>query len=162
MTTFIPSITLPSQVFANPAVSILLPVGGGLLIGQAVTPKKDTQKTYLALRQPPGRPPAWVFAPVWTTLYALMGYAAHRAWHTGSASVNPQVRDLARHGATLYTIQLGLNFVWTPLYFGLHRPIEASVDIVALTGTVGYLTYLWSQVDEVAGWCLALYCACTA
>ncbi len=39
-----------------------------------------------------------------------------------------------------------------PLFFGLKRPIEATADIVALTGTVGYLTYIWSQVDTVAAW----------
>lgn len=44
-----------------------------------------------------------------------------------------------------------------PLFFVAKRPIEATVDIVALTGTVGYLTYLWGQVDCVAGWCLAPY-----
>ena len=46
-----------------------------------------------------------------------------------------------------------------PLFFGWHRPIEATVDIVALTATTGYLTYIWSQVDEVAGWCLVPYVA---
>ena len=44
-----------------------------------------------------------------------------------------------------------------PLFFRFKRPIEATVDIVALTGTVGYLTYIWGQVDEVAGWALAPY-----
>ena len=44
-----------------------------------------------------------------------------------------------------------------PLFFRLKRPIEATVDIVALTGTVGYLTYIWSQVDTVAAWCIAPY-----
>ena len=44
-----------------------------------------------------------------------------------------------------------------PLFFRLHRPIEATADIVALTGTVGYLTYVWSQVDTVASWCIAPY-----
>ena len=44
-----------------------------------------------------------------------------------------------------------------PLFFGLKRPIEASIDIVALTGVTGYLTFLWGQVDQVAGWCLAPY-----
>jgi translocator protein len=58
---------------------------------------------------------------------------------------------------TLYTIQLGLNLIWMPLFFGLKRPIEATVDIVALTGVVGYLTYIWGQVDEVAGWTLVPY-----
>ncbi|KAL8795525.1 MAG: hypothetical protein Q9195_001946 [Heterodermia aff. obscurata] len=60
-------------------------------------------------------------------------------------------------GATLYTIQLGLNLIWMPLFFGLKRPIEATVDIVALTGVTGYLTYIWSQVDPVAAWGIAPY-----
>merc|ERR1712093_941646 len=64
---------------------------------------------------------------------------------------------LPKQGATLYTIQLGLNLVWMPLFFVAKRPVEALVDIVALTGTVGYLTYVWGQVDAVAGWALAPY-----
>lgn len=64
---------------------------------------------------------------------------------------------MIQQGATLYTIQLGLNLIWMPLFFGAKRPIEASVDIVALTGTVGYLAYIWGQVDERAAWALAPY-----
>ena len=44
-----------------------------------------------------------------------------------------------------------------PLFFRFKRPIEATIDVVALTGIVGYLTYIWGQVDEVAGWTLAPY-----
>lgn len=44
-----------------------------------------------------------------------------------------------------------------PLFFRFKRPIEATVDIVALTGTVGYLTYIWSQIDETAAWTLVPY-----
>lgn len=44
-----------------------------------------------------------------------------------------------------------------PLFFGLQQPIAATVDIVALTGVTGYLTYIWAQVDEVAAWTLAPY-----
>ena len=57
----------------------------------------------------------------------------------------------------MYTIQLGLNLLYTPLFFGLHRPIEATADIVLLTGTVGYLASIWSKVDEVAAWGLVPY-----
>ena len=44
-----------------------------------------------------------------------------------------------------------------PLFFKLKRPIEATADIVVLTATTGYLTYVWSQVDEVAAWCMVPY-----
>ena len=73
------------------------------------------------------------------------------------ASFNPETRELTKQGATLYTIQLALNLLWMPLFFGLKRPIAATVDIVALTGLTGYLTYIWGQVDVVAGWALVPY-----
>lgn len=57
----------------------------------------------------------------------------------------------------MYTIQLGLNLLWMPLFFGYKRPVEATVDIAALTGVTGYLTYIWGQVDEVASWCMVPY-----
>lgn len=53
--------------------------------------------------------------------------------------------------------RLGLNLIWMPLFFSLKRPILATVDIIALTGTVSYLTYIWGQVDSVAAWALAPY-----
>ncbi|KAI9722716.1 MAG: hypothetical protein M1812_001647 [Candelaria pacifica] len=86
-----------------------------------------------------------------------MGYSAYRAWTTGINSFNPQTVELTKQGATLYTIQLALNLIWMPLFFKLKRPIEATVDIIALTGVTGYLAYIWGQVDEVAGWALVPY-----
>lgn len=60
------------------------------------TAKQQTPKKYLELKQPPLRPPPWVFGPVWTTLYALMGYSAYRAWTVGTTSLNPSVVALAK------------------------------------------------------------------
>lgn len=71
--------------------------------------------------------------------------------------MSPKIVEDTRRGATLYTVQLGLNLVFMPLFFGLGRPAEALVDIVALTGSVGYLTYIWSKVDEVSAYCLMPY-----
>ncbi|KAH9214527.1 TspO/MBR family-domain-containing protein [Leptodontidium sp. 2 PMI_412] len=157
MTTFIPSLTLPAALFANPAASILFPIALGTAVGFSVRPR-ETQKTYLALKQPPYRPPPYVFGPAWTVLYGLMGYSAYRAYSTGMSPLASTASHLlTKQGATLYTIQLGLNLAWMPLFFVAKRPIEALVDIVALTGTVGYLTYVWGQVDAVAGWALAPY-----
>lgn len=95
MTSYIPSLTLPNIIFEQPAASILLPVLAGAAIGYSSRPK-ETQKTYLALRQPPLRPPPWVFGPAWTTLYGLMGYAAYRAWSTGSNSFDPRIVQLTK------------------------------------------------------------------
>ena len=164
-------------IFSNAPISILLPLGLGLgsgLVSQPgrLQPKKfsdraaqergtfrSSEEQYLALKQPPFRPPPWVFAPAWTTLYLMMGYAANRAWATGMASMTPTVVENTRRGATLYTIQLGLNIIWMPLFFGMGRPIEAMLDILTLTATVGYLTYIWSKVDQTAAYCLTPYLA---
>ncbi|KAH8593645.1 putative translocator protein like protein [Bisporella sp. PMI_857] len=157
MTTFIPSLTLPATIFANPAASILFPIALGTAVGFAVKPKQ-TQKTYLALKQPPYRPPPQVFGPAWTVLYGLMGYSAYRAYSVGLApTASLESHLLTKQGATLYSIQLGLNLIWMPLFFWAKRPIEATVDIVALTGVTGYLTYIWGQVDSVSAWALAPY-----
>jgi len=155
MTTYIPSITLPSFIFDRPAASILLPLALGNAVGYLTRP--DTKQRYKELKQPNGNPPGYIFGPVWTLLYGAMGYAAWHAWSTGASSINPLTASLAKQGATLYTIQLGLNLVWMPLFFGLERPIEAAIDVVSLLGTTGYLTYIWSQFDEVAAWVMVPY-----
>jgi translocator protein len=88
-----------------------------------------------------------------------MGYGAYRAITAGLSPITstPELIRTTKHSATLYTIQLGLNLIWMPLFFVAKRPIEATVDIVALVGINGYLTYLWSSVDSVAAWCLVPY-----
>ncbi|KAF2132575.1 TspO/MBR-related protein [Dothidotthia symphoricarpi CBS 119687] len=156
MTTYIPTLTLPTFIFENPAVSILLPVACGTAIGFSISPSM-TKSTYSKLKQPPYHPPGWVFGPAWTTLYATMGYAAYRAWTIGTSSLNPETVALTKQGATLYTIQLALNLIWTPLYFGMGRPKAATADILALGGVVSYLAYTWGQVDPACGWLLAPY-----
>ena len=96
-----------------------------------------------------------------------MGYAAHRVWTIGHSSfanstLTPNtaaVNALTKQGATLYTIQLALNLVWMPLWFGALQPIPATADLIVLTGTVGYMTSVWSQVDSVAAYCMVPYLA---
>lgn len=123
-------------------------------------PANRTQRTYKSIKTPPYRPPPYVFGPVWTVLYGLMGYAAYRAVDLGTSPLSSvETIKAAKHGATLYTIQLGLNLLWMPLFFGLNPPVAATVDIVALLGLNVYLTYLWGGVDSVAGWCLVPYIA---
>ncbi|AEO53575.1 hypothetical protein MYCTH_98992 [Thermothelomyces thermophilus ATCC 42464] len=170
MTTYIPSLTLPDAVFNNVPASILLPIALGSAVGYA-TRRMDMRPPprcfphvmteSLTLNQPPLRPPAAVFPPVWTTLYGLMGYAAHRAFSLGTSPFNsPGTVSAARHGATLYTIQLGINLAWMPLFYGLNRPVLATIDVATLFGINSYLAWLWAtKVDNLSGWLLAPYVA---
>ncbi|KEY71124.1 hypothetical protein S7711_00946 [Stachybotrys chartarum IBT 7711] len=160
MTTYIPAFTLSTAIFQSPAASILLPVTLGTGVGYLTGPHRyigllgsQNKKTYLSLKQPPLSPPAWVFAPVWTVLYGLMGYSAYRVTMIGlSPFSSPQTIQLTRQSLTLYTAQLALNLIWTPIFFFAKRPVEATVDITTLVGLNVYLTYLWSQIDSVSAY----------
>jgi translocator protein len=170
---YLPSLTLPPVFFTSPLLAIGFPVSLGLGSGLIFQPggnkpkipsDKSTEldrvkKQYKALKQPPGNPPPYIFAPVWTGLYGLMGYASYRAWTLGMASASPRTVENARRGATLYTIQLVLNQLFMPLFFRFGQPAPALADITVLTGTVGYLIYIWRQVDKTAAYCLVPYLA---
>lgn len=112
---------------------------------------------------------------MWTLLYGVTGYAAHRAIG-GALSLAPAVSSLAHsldlplpvahRAAALYTAQLGLNLAWMPLFFGARRPALALADIAALLGLNGYLAWLFFAPpaqgglgDSVAGWCYVPYVA---
>ncbi|HEY1551605.1 MAG TPA: TspO/MBR family protein [Kofleriaceae bacterium] len=87
---------------------------------------------YRLLRKPSYQPPATVFAPVWTVLYATIAYAGWKVW-TAEPSAE-RTRALALWGA-----QLGLNALWTPLFFGARKPGLALVDMAALdAAAVGF------------------------
>lgn len=81
---------------------------------------------YVTLDKPSFSPPGWIFGPVWTLLYLLMGISLFLVWKKGFKSKKSQ--------AALYVFaaQLFLNFVWSILFFGLHSPLLALFDIIAL------------------------------
>ena len=83
-----------------------------------------------------------------------MGYASYRG---ATAGLSTASEALIRHGNTVYTMQLSLNLLWMPLFFGIGAPITATVDILALCGFTAYLAYVYAQIDELAAWCLAPY-----
>ena len=89
-------------------------VGLCLLVGaaEAALSSRAVQGWYLSLTQPPGTPPAWVFGPIWTVLYIMIGVAGWMVWRHASG-----VRPLR-----LWGWQLAANAAWTPAFFGLHSP----------------------------------------
>jgi len=99
---------------------------------------------YAALNKPSWNPPNSVFAPVWTLLYVLMALAAWLVWCRGGFSG-------AKGALGLFIAQLVLNALWSYLFFGLHRPELAFLDIMVLWVTLAGVTALFWQQDWVAG-----------
>jgi len=106
----------------------------------------QAQSFYAELQRPAWAPPAGVFGPVWTLLYALMAVAAWGVWRVQGFS-------LARSALTLYLLQLAANALWSWLFFGWHRGAWALVDIVLLWGLiVATLAAFW----RIRRWAAAL------
>src|SRR5690606_4904218 len=85
-------------------------LGVGYLGNLIMGPESDLW--YSKLLVPAWAPPDWLFGPVWTALYILMGTAAWLVWSRHGV-------DGARLALGLFALQLGLNAIWTPLFFGL-------------------------------------------
>ncbi len=123
----------------------------GVLAGIATVPAIPTW--YAGLAKPAWTPPGWVFGPVWTTLYALMGIAAARVWlrhrntHPGRASL------------ALFAVHLGLNAAWSFLFFGLRSPGLGLGEIVVLWATLAVLVAWWWRLERVAAVLLLPYVA---
>jgi len=100
---------------------------------------------YAALNQPPLSPPGWVFPIVWTILYLLMGYASYKVAVSG---VPP---EQIRRALTLYALQLFLNFLWSPIFFGLELRLAAFIVLLLLWLLVCLTIHAFSAVDERAG-----------
>ncbi|KAJ5103218.1 hypothetical protein N7532_003747 [Penicillium argentinense] len=152
------SFALPQGVFTSPLLSVATPIIGGTAVALLVN-RNNTQNTYRDLRQPPLNPPAWLFAPVWTVLYGMMGYASHHATVTAANSVSLAVREANAKAQTLYTTQLALNFLWMPLFFGAGRPASALGDMALLVGNVTALLANWWSADRIAFWLMVPYYA---
>lgn len=121
----------------------------GLLGAAAVAPAVPSW--YAGLLLPPFAPPSWVFGPVWTVLYALMGAAAFLVWRSGAE------RAAIRSALRAFWAQLALNAAWTPIFFGLRRIDLALIEIVVLLAAVAVTARRFARVRAAAGWLLAPY-----
>ena len=81
---------------------------------------------YAGLKKPPYTPPNWVFGPVWTTLYILMGISVFLVWQNGLATNGTLL------AFTLFWIQLGLNALWSIIFFGMKSKGGGLITIIVL------------------------------
>ena len=98
---------------------------------------------YAGLAKPSWTPPGWIFGPVWSVLYLSMAVAAWLVWRQAVAR--------AAVPMTLFGIQLVFNAAWSWLFFGLHSPGAASVDIVLLWMAIAATTVVFWRRSTLAG-----------
>lgn len=134
-----------ARLFASLAlVFAVAGIGGWVTAG-------SVQSWYPTLVKPGFNPPDWVFGPVWTTLYVLMGFAAWRVWSRRDTLADPAL--------ALYGVQLALNLLWSILFFGLHAPGAALIDLVLLLAAILATFGAFKRVDRLAALCLVPYIA---
>lgn len=110
---------------------------------------------YAALNKPFFNPPSWIFGPVWTVLYVAMAFAAWRVWLAPGST--------ARSAALAwFFMQLFLNALWSPVFFGLESPGIALVVILALLVALVMTVRAFFAVDRLAGWIMTPYLAWVA
>ncbi|MBO6718934.1 MAG: tryptophan-rich sensory protein [Rhizobiaceae bacterium] len=124
---------------------IVAVAGGGALIGAGTAPGE----WYAALEKPWFNPPGWIFGPVWTLLYVMIAVAGWRIW----------MRRRTGGAMTAWWLQLGLNFLWSPVFFALQSPGMALLIIVSLLAAiVAFMRLAWDQ-DRGAVWLFVPYLA---
>lgn len=132
------------MLLALVGLTLGLGAGMGLLFGP------DT--AYEALQKPTWNPPGWLFGPVWTVLYALIGTSAWLVWRERRVSSGDR-----RIAWTAFAVQAVLNLAWTPLFFGLRAPGLAFIDISLLWLAVLWTTVAFGRIRPLAGYLLVPY-----
>lgn len=94
-------------------VAIIIPNAGAWLI--TLFSRSSYGDWYNSLELPPFKPPTWLFAPAWTIIYSLIGFGSYLVYRDGEGW-----RGSGKLPLSIYIVKLILNWIWTPIFFGLH------------------------------------------
>jgi tryptophan-rich sensory protein len=130
---------------------VLICVVIGYLSGMVT--RESITTWYPTLVKPVFNPPNWIFAPVWSLLYIMMGVAGGMIWNRYYENL------LVKKALGFFAIQLGLNALWSYLFFGLHNPLLALIEIVILWLMIFETYNQFKKIDKVAGFLLIPYLA---
>jgi translocator protein len=106
---------------------------------------------YAGLNKPSFNPPGWIFGPVWTTLYIIMGIALYLVWR------NSLVDKKTKIAVVLFSIQMALNLLWSILFFGMHNPLAGLIDIALLWTLILATMIAFYRISRPAGLLLVPY-----
>lgn len=132
-----------------PIIFIVLAESAGI-IGSIFTAPAITG-WYAGIVKPAFNPPSWVFGPVWTMLFALMGISAYLVWQRGIARRDVKV------ALGIFGFQLVLNTLWSIVFFGLQSVGGALIEIVFLWTAILATIVTFSRISKWAGWLLVPY-----
>lgn len=136
--------------FQKLIISIFAPLLAGFLGSYFTTPNIPTW--YAGINKPFFNPPSWIFAPVWTTLYLLMGIAFYLIW-------NSEKGEEKSKAIKLFLIQLILNSLWSIFFFGLQIPWLAFAEIIILWIFIFLTIKSFTQINKNASYLLYPYLA---
>jgi tryptophan-rich sensory protein len=124
-------------------ISILLPLSVGAIAGMFTS--QAVPIWYASLNRPSFSPPNWVFGPVWTSLYILLGISFFLIWKEEAS----KERDLA---IKVFSIQMLLNFAWSFLFFYFNLIGVALIEIILLWISIAAMIYLFYKIKPVAAY----------
>jgi len=122
-------------------ISLLLPLSVGAVAGMFTSQAVPTW--YASLNRPSFSPPNWIFGPVWTSLYILLGISFFLIWKEKAS----KERDLA---IKIFSIQMLLNFAWSFLFFYFNLIGVALIEIILLWISIALMIYLFYKIKPVA------------
>jgi len=135
------------------AIKLIISVVSCLAIGNLGTlfTVPNIATWYATLTKPSFNPPNWIFAPVWTTLFILMGISLFLIW-------NSQKKDKNRKAFfVVFIINLILNVLWSLIFFGLHMTGLAFLEVILLALSIIILMVLSWKISKAAAFLLAPY-----
>lgn len=134
-----------TKLLASVAACQLAGVAGAVFTRAAIP------SWYTYLKKPSFTPPNWLFGPAWITLYLLMAVAAYMVWQKGWQG--PGVR----RALAIFLVQLLLNVLWSPAFFGWRSPLAGMIIIVLLWLAILFTIIAFSKISQPAALLLLPY-----
>jgi tryptophan-rich sensory protein len=130
-------------------IALIIPQIIAIMGSLFTTPEIGTW--YVDLVKPSFNPPSWLFAPVWTSLFILMGIAAYLVWRKGLD------KKENKSALLIFIFQLSLNLFWSFIFFTLHNPGVAFTEIISLWFAILATIIAFFQISKAAGYLLIPY-----
>lgn len=136
-------------------ISVIACLGLGTLSG--VSTISEVQGWYAQLDKPVFTPPNWLFGPVWSVLYILIGGSFGLIWQVAARGRYPIITKFAKQGLLLFALHFALNLAWTPVFFGLNNPAWGLVIILALLTMIILLMKHFFRLDRLSAFLMIPY-----